>query len=266
MQLEVLAGNPASVTVFLHGLLGRGRNLLQATKSVADLTTPVLIDQPNHGDSPWSAHFSYAQMAAEMAATIRQLPQVAAAGNRVQVVGHSMGGKTAMQLALAFPELVANLVVVDIAPRTTAKTSQFQELLHRLLAIDLATLPSRAAADAQLAASIPDAGLRAFLLANLVRSSTGNWRWQANLELFASELDAVLDFTPPANACYTGPVLWIAGANSDYIQAADHPTMLRFFPDTVPLTIPDAGHWVHADQPAAFSQALREFYQTESKL
>jgi pimeloyl-ACP methyl ester carboxylesterase len=173
------------------------------------------------------------------------------------VVGHSMGGKVAMVLALRHPELVDRLVVADIAPAVSEGAGEFEHLLDSLARIDLSSVERRADADAQLAEWVHDERVRGFLLQNL-RSTSDGFTWQANLALLRRELGLIGDF-PDLDATFDHPVLWIAGGRSDYVQPEHAEAMRRLFPRTTSVTIKGAGHWVHSEKPEAFTSALRTF-------
>jgi len=171
-----------------------------------------------------------------------------------------------MVLALRRPELVERLGVVDIAPVDYGGTREFAGYVEAMQGIDLASIERRADADRALAESVPERMVRDFLLQNLRRDATagseGGWRWQANLEVLGTELDEIsgwpedrLAGTPP----YHGPVLWVAGADSRYIQPEHTEAMRRWFPHHRRLTIKGAGHWVHSQQPEVFVEVLRRF-------
>jgi len=174
-----------------------------------------------------------------------------------------MGGKVAMQLALRHPELVDHLVVVDIAPAAGNGTGEFEHLLGALATLDLARLESRSQADAELTELIGSPTVRGFLLQNLQRAD-GGWRWRANLDLLRASLEVIGGFPDPApGAGFDGPVLWVAGARSDYVRPEHGERMRALFPRTRQLTVKDAGHWVHSEQPEVFTQALRVFLASE---
>jgi len=245
-------GRPAFA--FLHGLFGRGRNWTQVAKGLAALGwTSVLFDLPNHGASPWTEHFSYPGMAGLVADEIeaRLGPDAA-----LTLAGHSMGGKVAMLTALARPRLVSSLAVIDIAPTRSDQVSGFATYFAAMDALDLATLANRAQADKELSARIPDRGVRGFLLTNLRHD--GGWHWQPNLRLLEDELDLISEWPDPGDVSYPGPTSWIVGANSPYYRPDDRERMLRLFPQTSTVVVPDAGHWVQADNPSAVVQALAE--------
>lgn len=248
---------------FLHGLFGQGRNWSQIAKAVAgaDKTEArcLLVDLPDHGRSPWSQEFTFEGYAEAVATTLEE----AAPGEGWVVVGHSLGGKTAMLLALLHPHLVRGLVVVDIAPKSYGSLHRFGGYIKEMRGLPLDELATRADAEQRFDESDPD--VKAFLLQNLRRDG-GSWRWQANLDLFEAEAargaasriaswPAVADHLAP----YEGPTLWIAGKDSDYIERADTDRMRSYFPRARLLTIKDAGHWVHTDAPEVTVAALRRF-------
>src|SRR4051812_12329070 len=195
-------------------------------------------------------------------------------GDPVTLVGHSMGGKVAMTLALRRPELLRALVVVDIAPveyplsggRTDdpdEEASPFVAFIAAMRALDLDSLKNRNDADEALRTAVPSRMVRSFLLQSLVREGTGDdggWRWRLNLELLERDLGELRGFPAPGpDAHYDGPVLWIAGANSSYVLAEDRTHMDALFPATRLVRIKNAGHWVHSEQPEVFLETLRRF-------
>ncbi|MGI3779887.1 MAG: alpha/beta fold hydrolase [Janthinobacterium lividum] len=244
--------------VLLHGLFGQGRNFTGVARALAGEARVTLVDLPDHGRSPWSDDFSYPGMADRVADFLA----ASAPGERWTVVGHSMGGKVAMLVALRRPELVERLCVVDVAPVPTAAVSSFGTYVDAMRQVDLDTLTDRAAADAVVAARVPDRAVRGFLLQNLRRDGTGEqarWRWQMNLALLGDRLPEIADWPGGDLAPYAGPVLWLAGVDSDYVQPAYAPAMRALFPRVRLVRVKNAGHWVHADQPEVFVASLRRF-------
>jgi pimeloyl-ACP methyl ester carboxylesterase len=256
----VVGAGPRRVA-FVHGLMGRGRNFNGIAQALADQFTVEMIDMPDHGQSPWSEGVDYRRIADRIADHLRA---GLAADGPVHLVGHSMGGKAVMALALRHPELVERLVVVDISPRTAvAATDVFVHLLGTMLEMDLDSYRTRSDAEAAMAEKIPDERIRGFLLQNL-RRDRGRFTWQPNVAMLLRDLEVIGSFPDPMveedpERTYDGPVLWIGGADSDYILDADVPRMRQLFPKAVRVTIREAGHWVHADRPDAFVDAVRHF-------
>ena len=261
-------GEAGPRVVFLHGLFGQGRNWTTIAKGLSDRHRVTLLDLPNHGDSPWTDRVDYGDMADLVAA------ELAAYGEPVTLVGHSMGGKVAMTLALRRPELLSALVVVDIAPveyplqggRTDdddEEASPFAAFIAAMKAMDLDALDSRADADAALKSAVPSRMVRSFLLQSLVRDglgADGGWQWRLNLDLLERDLGELRGFPdPPDGAAFDGPVLWIAGANSHYVLPRDRDRMDELFPSTRLVRIKNAGHWVHSEQSDVFLETLRLF-------
>lgn len=256
-----LIGDGRPDVVFLHGLFGRGKNWAGIARALADDGhTSVLFDLPDHGRSPWTDRFDYAAMADEVASELRLRLGSAA---RVCVIGHSMGGKVAMLLALQHPELVRSLVVVDIAPDFSAGVEANVPLVAAMRALDLTALERRSDADRILAADVPDAAVRQFLLQNLkltrAPGQRNEWRWELNLDLLGAELDAVAGWPDVGEVSFPGPVLWVGGENSPYLREEHRAAMLRLFPATKQVWIPGAGHWVHADSPRELTAELTAF-------
>lgn len=257
MQLytkHVLGPDGAPVIVFLHGLFGQGKNFYSVAKNLSSDFTSVLVDLPNHGHSPHSNDCSYANMSDQVAKVCAEL---ATQYSSVHMVGHSMGGKVAMTCALNNPELIDRLIVEDISPVTTTNMSEFDHLLGTLRALDLTSLDSRTAAEEALEADIPHEGVRLFLLQNL-RQKDGTWYWLANLDLLHASLDTLGAFPTP-QAQFNGNVLWMGGSRSPYIQPEHAPAMEKLFPKVLNVTIKNAGHWIHSEQPQAFISAVRTF-------
>jgi pimeloyl-ACP methyl ester carboxylesterase len=247
-------GKSGSRVVFCHGLFGQGRNFTAIAKALSEDHRVVLVDMPDHGASPRSDHFDYL-------ASADQVAEVLSADDPVALVGHSMGGKAAMLVALRHPELVERLVVVDVAPVPYDHSAEFERYIAAMRAIDLGALERRTDADEALRDAVPDSTVRGFLLQSL-RRDHDHWRWLLNLELLDRDLDAVTGWPEPAlegTAPYDGPVLWVGGDRSVHIAERYVAAMDRWFPRNRRVTVKGAGHWVHSEQPQVFTEVLRRF-------
>jgi esterase len=243
------AGPPA---VILHGLLGSARNWTGIAKELAHTHRVFALDLRNHGRSPWAKTMSFDEMAGDVAAFID-----AHGLSPARLLGHSLGGKVAMRLALTRPDPVERLVVVDVAP--VAYRHTFAPFVEAMRKVDLAAVQRRADADLQLEGAIGDPAIRNFLLQNLIKTDAG-FVWRVNLAALATNMSELLGFpTPAEDAAYPGPTLFIAGGRSPYIQAEHRPLIARLFPAAEHVVIEDAGHWVHAERPEQFLDHVRRF-------
>ena len=242
-------GPPA---VVLHGLFGSGTNWRTIARRLGDRLKCHLVDQRNHGRSPHAHGMAYPELAADVLAYLD-----ARGIERAGIIGHSMGGKTAMTLALLAPQRVRWLVVADIAPARSPR--DHRPMLDALRAIPLAAIATRSAAEATLAAAVPDSALRQFLLQNLV-AEDGRMRWRIDLDAIAEALPDLTDFpvTNPADV-YEGPALFLRGAHSSYVAAHHEPRIRTRFPAASIVTIDGAGHWLHSEQPTAVTARITEF-------
>jgi pimeloyl-ACP methyl ester carboxylesterase len=247
-------GESGPLVAFCHGLFGQGKNWTTIAKEIAVDHRVLLVDMPHHGRSEWPDHFDYVDVADRVAGLF-------SADDPVALVGHSMGGKAAMVLALRHPELVERLCVVDVAPVDYEGRSEFAGYIEAMLALDLDALEHRRDADAALAEAVPNTTVRSFLLQNLRRGDDG-WAWQPNLEVLGRDLESLGGW--PADALdglapYEGRTLWVAGETSAYVRDEYAAAMDRWFPKNRRVTIKGAGHWVHSEQPQVFIEVLRRF-------
>ncbi|HWH99890.1 MAG TPA: alpha/beta fold hydrolase [Propionibacteriaceae bacterium] len=265
---SVLVGEAGPYVVFLHGLFGQGKNWTSIAKALADSYRVLLVDLPNHGRSAWTERVSYPEVASTVGELIDARRAEDGSSAPVAVVGHSMGGKVAMTLALLRPALVERLCVVDVSPVRYSTLSSFAEFLRGMRQLDLDRLPDRMAADEALTPYVPDSTVRSFLLQNLRRqpvsaagpgSSAAAWRWQLNIELIDDQLGELGDWPTELSGPYLGPTLWVAGGDSRYVLPEYGPIMRELFPRAQLVTVKKAGHWVHSDQPEVFSAILRRF-------
>lgn len=237
--------------IILHGLFGSARNWQSQARQLAAHYRVIAVDQRNHGRSPHAARHDYAALAADIAALLARLDLA-----DVTLLGHSMGGKAAMTLALTAPARLARLVIVDIAP--LAYADQHTPIIDAMLALPLGEIRRRQQAELALAAAVPDAAIRMFLLQNLQFTADGA-RWRLNLPALRAAMPALVGALPvPDDTRFTRPVHFIRGANSDRVRDADLPRCRHFFPNLQVHTVFGAGHWPHAEAPAAFATCLEQ--------
>lgn len=249
---EIGEGEPL---IILHGLFGSSDNWLSIARELESRFKVYLVDQRNHGDSPHSDEFTYAAMAADIKEFVEEH-----ALEKPVLMGHSMGGKTAMTFAVTYPELLKKLVVVDIAPRYYPV--HHDRILEGLQSIDVDNLQSRREADKALAEYVPELGVRQFLLKNLGRSSEGGYEWKINLPVISEQIENVGEALGEEGR-FEKPVLFINGEKSDYInRERDEPLIQQIFPQAKIETIAGAGHWVHAEKPAAVVEKVRTFIES----
>jgi esterase len=246
--LEYGSGPPI---ILLHGLLGSKLNMAGAARVLADRHQALAIDLRNHGDSFHHNSMNYRILAADIGGFMDDNGLETAS-----LVGHSMGGKCAMQFALNFPDRVDKLVVVDISPGEYIDPS-WTTYLKAMLAIDPSTLGSRREADERLKKEIPSQIYRQFLLSNLVNDENGNYRWRPNLSAILAAQDDI-------GAQVAGPVsyidtLFIKGSESDYIQEKDQAAIDQLFPQAHLITVAGSGHLVHIEARDRFNRLLHDF-------
>ncbi len=243
------AGRPV---VILHGLFGSKRNWSAIARHLAEAFQVFTVDLRNHGESPWDDRHDYPAMAADVASFIER--QV---GGPATLIGHSMGGKVAMLLALTRADLVERLLVVDIPPARSRGTPI--GYVHAMQRVPLAGCARRSDVEAALAEAIVDPVVRGFLVTNIVSRPEG-LAWTANLDAIERQFDTILGWPDAANAApFFGPTLFLRGNRSLFIKPEHEPVIHQLFPAATIESIIGAGHWVHAEQPAAFLEAVRRF-------
>jgi pimeloyl-ACP methyl ester carboxylesterase len=251
MELHFEAVGKGPPLIILHGLLGSADNWRSMSRLLAAGHKVFALDLRNHGQSPHSNLFDYDVMVED----VREFAERQRLFS-ILLLGHSMGGKVAMQFALDHPELVEKLVVVDITPKTYPPMQR--ELLAALGALDLQQYRSFGEVDAALASQIPAAATRQFLLKNLARDQKGGMRWKIHLEAIQRNYDN-LARRVASHRPFRGPALFVRGGRSGYIEDGDLPSIREMFPDAELHTIPEAGHWVHADRPREFYEIVSQF-------
>jgi len=238
--------------IILHGLFGSGRNWASFAKHFSATHRVLTVDLRNHGSSPWDDAMSYPVMAEDVLELIAAESLV-----KPVLLGHSMGGKVAMTAALSQPDLLAGLILADIAPVTYSHSHA--GLVALMQALDIAHYSRRSEADADLAKSIDDPTLRGFLLHNLLFEE-GAPRWQINLDAIPPSMPGLMKFPFALGSCqFTGPVMLIGGGESDFVLPEHHDAVRAFFPSVDIQMIEGAGHWVHAQKPAEFGRHVLDF-------
>jgi pimeloyl-ACP methyl ester carboxylesterase len=253
MHLNAVSlGQGGEPLVLLHGLFGQARNWAGVQQQLAARRQVVALDLRNHGGSAHDPAMDYAVMAEDVAATLAGMGL-----GPVALLGHSMGGKVAMRLALTRPALLARLVVADIAP--VVYPPRIARTVAAMQAVPLRPGLTRREADAALAAAgVAEAGVRGFLLLNL-RLDGAVPAWRIGLAEIGGAMPAIEGFPDPGGATYGGPMLVLAGERSDYIRDVDHARFRALFPAARFETMASAGHWLHADDPGGFVAAVERF-------
>lgn len=228
-----------------HGLFGSGRNWGVIGKRLADERQVTTVDMRNHAGSPWTDQHGYPDLANDLAEVIEEI------GAPMHVLGHSMGGKAAMVLALSRPDLLEKLIVADIAP-VRYSHSQLGPIAA-MRGVDLTQVSQRSDAAEQMVGIEPE--LKPFLLQSLDMKEK---RWRLNLDVLEAEMEKIVGF-PDIDQTYTGTALFLAGAESDYVGTAHRDAAKRLFPKARFAKIPGAGHWLHAEKPREFETAVRVF-------
>ncbi len=261
MDLYYRELNPDSskpALILLHGLFGSSVNLSQIGKHFSRYRKVIIPDLRNHGRSPHDDEVGYQAMSEDILSMLdkNQCQQV-------DIMGHSMGGKVAMWLALNNPDRVNHLVIADIAPVTYP--NRFQTIIEAMKALQLSSLDDRRDADLHLQQYLENASLRAYLLQNLLKSD-GQWRWRINLQALSASIENIMLF-PHSSAEFEKPVLFLKGGMSDYISDNYESTLLNFFPLAQIDVIEETGHWLYAEKPDAFIEAMENFlprYETDA--
>lgn len=236
----------------MHGLFGSADNWQTLGKGFAEHFTVYLIDLRNHGQSPHVDESNYRVMSED----IKELADDEGL-DKIMLIGHSMGGKVAMQFAVTHPERVEKLVVVDIGPKKYPVTNQF--IIDAIDTLDLPSFKNRKEVDEKLTPLVPDFGTRQFLLKNLYWTDDQRLDWKFNYPVLKQHIKAVGEVTPIPASPVEAPTLFIKGEKSDYIFPSDEKLISAMFPNSSIITIAGAGHWVHADKPQEFFKETMEF-------
>jgi len=236
--------------LILHGLFGFSDNWQTIAKSLAETYLVVTPDLRNHGRSPHLPTHTYPEMVEDIRLFMEEKWMFHAA-----VIGHSMGGKVAMQLALTHPDMVEKLVVVDMEPGLAV--DNHSGIIEALLGLDLSKIMERSEAEAYLVERIPDFGTRQFLLKNITREEDGTFSWKMNLQVLWKHFPDIL--AAVTGEPFTKPTLFVRGSRSNYVKDSEWENVKILFPNAQLVTIEDAGHWVHADKPKELLEVFRAF-------
>ncbi|WP_394223994.1 alpha/beta fold hydrolase [Alteromonas gracilis] len=231
--------------VLIHGLFGNADNLAVIKRHFESSFNVVSIDLPDHGESPWTNTFSVHD-AAESVFNLLQSLEIKTSA----ILGHSLGGKVAMRLALNHGDIVSHLIVADIAP--VAYAHSHQTIFVGLKSVPLDAIKSRKDAEKEMAAHVKEPGVRQFLLKSLYQDENGAWKWRFNVDGLIASYSHIIDWEQ-TNQSFDGVTLFIKGSESDYITSAHRDEITRYFPKAKAHIIEGTGHWLHAEKPAAFN-------------
>ena len=237
--------------IILHGVFGSSDNWKTLANTLRSQFKVYLVDQRNHGLSPHSGDFNYQVMTDDLKELLHD-EQI----EKCILLGHSMGGKTAMNFAVQYPEKIIKLIIVDIAPK--GYPPHHENILKGVHSLTLHEINTRKEADDLLSVTINNAGIRQFILKNLSRNPEGLFYWKINWKAIEDNMEAI-GAPLSSYAVFPGEVLFIRGAQSDYILNEDEPLLKKHFPDADLMTIQKAGHWVHAEQPAQLLALINQF-------
>ncbi len=253
-------GGTGEPLIILHGLYGSGDNWMSIAQELASKYRVYLIDQRNHGRSPHADDMSYDALADDLNDFIEKH----SLGN-VNITGHSMGGKAAMRFAQKHPEKVSKLVIVDVSPGTydmaSPNSETHRKIIHALRSVDPSKAGNRKEIERQFAKHIENMQLRMFLLKNIERTEDGTYRWRLNINSIEKNIKSIMDSIPDLDTPIPAPTLFLKGEQSSYITEKDLPLIKKLFPNSRVVTIPNAGHWLHARQPKLFIKEVMGFLE-----
>ncbi len=260
-----IGSNLNPTLIIAHGLYGCSDNWISIAKQLEDQYHIILVDMRNHGKSPHALTMTYDEMVDDLKELIDDLNL-----NKVSLLGHSMGGKTAMLFAINYPELIDKLIIVDIAPKAYSKnnnivSAEHKKIITSLLEVKPSDFSNRKDIDNFLSNSIPNPAIRNFLLKNIIRTKDNKLKWQIDFNILYNNLPNIMGDVDTSNNQYpeSKRVLFIRGANSPYIQADDIPKINNIFPFASICNIENATHWVHAEKPQIFIKRVKCFLENQ---
>jgi len=253
MNLFYHSFGTGSPLVIVHGLFGISDNWVTIGKQLSGEFRVIIPDLRNHGRSPWSPVFNFSSMEEDILELIEE-----ETSGPVLLMGHSLGGRITINIALHHPEMIRRLVVVDISLRKYPPQSIHLQLIHAMQQLDLSSIRTRSEAGRKLGELIPSKRLRQFLLKNLYWQEKGVLGWRLNLPVINESLPAIFE-DGDVPGVFPGPALFVRGGKSDYITDADLPAIQQRFPGSIVRTIKGASHWVHADHPGEFLRVVNDF-------
>ncbi|MFC0876518.1 alpha/beta fold hydrolase [Saccharicrinis sp. FJH2] len=261
MKLFYRTKGAGSPFVILHGLYGMSDNWMSIVRKMEGEYKFILPDLRNHGRSEFSDDHTYEAMVGDLLDLLDELKL-----EKVVLLGHSMGGKVAMRFALKYPERISKLIVVDIAPKNYSNSTNFgtetanhANIIKILMSHSLTDISNRDDIDALFAKDLPDPVLRSFLLKNIERNKDGSFTWQINLPVLHKSLTGILDGFTDVEGESFADVLFVRGDLSPYIHPDDLFYIKKYFPNAELVTIKNAGHWVHVQQPSILINTIRFF-------
>ncbi|MFB6316938.1 alpha/beta fold hydrolase [Saccharicrinis sp. FJH54] len=261
MKLFYRTRGTGSPFVILHGLYGMSDNWMSIVRKMEDEYQFILPDLRNHGRSEFSSNHTYDAMVNDLVELLDDLGL-----NKIILLGHSMGGKVAMRFALKYPDRISKLIIVDIAPKNYSNATNFgketanhTDIINTLMSHALEGVSSREDIDALFSKDLPDPNLRSFLLKNIERNKDGKFTWQINLPVLKESLPGILDGFDNVKGENNTDVLFIRGERSPYIHPDDLFYIKKYFPNAELVTVKDAGHWVHVQQPRILINTIRFF-------
>ncbi|MEM7655493.1 MAG: alpha/beta fold hydrolase [Bacteroidota bacterium] len=251
MKLHFKSFGQGPAVIILHGLFGSLDNWVSLGRQLAEDFSVYLVDQRNHGRSPHDDEWNYELMAEDLAEFMEDQGVLQA-----HLIGHSMGGKTVMQFAGMNPYQIDKLIVADMAP--VVYSPHHTSIIEALNSVPVGDIKNREEADEWLQKGIEEWGVRQFLLKGLGRNKAGGFRWKFNLRVLSDLYPNVLE-TVSMDHPFDGPTLFLYGGTSTYVLPDYHPTVRELFPAVEFVEMPEAGHWLHADDPQGFLQEVRRF-------